>query len=617
MTFRAKIFVVIGLAASLSAARPAAAITLDAYDAAFKSSGGLAGWFDWSWKLTNNAYVGTFIRLDSPGEVQIGVSAKGTAAGGVWPDMDLHVGDRKVNWTVDDGNLETYAATVQLPAGTHLVRAEFTNATAGGADGSRSLSVRRIEFSGSGVQLHNAADDANVNAACSTYIENYRKGDAKVTLLREDGSPVPAGTAVEVKLTSHAFGFGTAASGYGYEGDPTPYLLENSTYREKLRENFNMVTTRNGGAWRFTEFNRDIVTMDWCDQYLDFAEQNNMRARMTNVVCPGTDSDWGQTPDWVEALAADALTGNQTAKAELREEISERIEYYVAQRAGRYADLEVANEACKYSSFQAIYGEAGLAELYNESIDAVRDSGGDARAYFNESVRGFTEGYGDWYRSFVQNIIDAGIAPENRDSLAVGVQNWTRSEGHDIVNIYKTLANLANLELPITLTESGVLASETDLSKRGEILRDNLMAFFGSDFCDGVVLWGFWEEHMYPDSPYLFLYDSDWNLTEAGKVWQQMVGIRDWGINGVPIWNTELLLYTDENGQVDFRGFYGDYQLNACGSSASMSLVAGTTDYTAIVPEPGTGASLTLGLIGLAAYARRKRKLRKKKEALE
>ena len=69
-------------------------------------------------------------------------------------------------------------------------------------------------------------DRAHVNAATDTYIENYRKGNANVAILI-NGSPAPEDMAIRVKLTSHAFNFGTAVSGIRSANDPTNYLYPN------------------------------------------------------------------------------------------------------------------------------------------------------------------------------------------------------------------------------------------------------------------------------------------------------------------------------------------------------------------------------------------------------
>jgi hypothetical protein len=37
-------------------------------------------------------------------------------------------------------------------------------------------------------------------------------------------------------------------------------------------------------------------------------------------------------------------------------------------------------------------------------------------------------------------------------------------------------------------------------------------------------------------------------------------------------WNTKLSLTTDENGYLSFRGFFGDYALNAEGGAATFAL---------------------------------------------
>lgn len=81
-------------------------------------------------------------------------------------------------------------------------------------------------------------------------------------------------------------------------------------------------------------------------------------------------------------------------------------------------------------------------------------------------------------------------------------------------------------------------------------------------------------------------------------MYQQLLGIRDWGLPDVPIWTTDLALMTDENGQIDFRVFCGDYELIVDDTTWAISVMEGVSDYEVTkVPEPGALVLLVLGSI--------------------
>ena len=113
--------------------------------------------------------------------------------------MNLVIDDTKVGWDVGAG-AANYEHTLDLPAGTHFLRAEFNND--GGT--SRSFTINTLDVSGATIQASNT--NALALAAAETYTTNYRKGPANLALVG-----VAPGTDVHVKLKRHDFNFGTTA----------------------------------------------------------------------------------------------------------------------------------------------------------------------------------------------------------------------------------------------------------------------------------------------------------------------------------------------------------------------------------------------------------------------
>lgn len=588
--------ILLGLAFLLSfgASRVSAQVTLAAKDAVFKSVGSVSGS---GWNLTSNGYLGTFLHLDRPASVQITLQAQGSQAGGGWPLMDLHVGDRKASWSVNSTSWADYTATFQLPAGTHLVRTEFLNDYYA-APNDRNLMIGSVSLASpdGGVSFDNTT--GAVMKAADSYIESFRKGDAQVTLHRADGSPLPAGTSVQVKLRRHAFHFGTAVAGSSLTASNN-YLIANPSpgsnadkYQQALKQHFNILVPENAGKWPNNEATRGKVDLGLVDRICDFATANGMDVRMHNVVW-----DQGTTPTWMYNLRTAAAGGDAAAKADLRGAISTRIDYYVHDRAPRYLAIDGINESSHKHAFTDIYGMAGIAGMYNEMIDATRAAGSDASVFFNEYnvLNNGADSWGNWYRSHIQSVIDAGIGPENRQRLGVGIQYYTSPSSHNTTTIYKTLQNLAGLEYPMTLTEFGV--QDANAADAPQILADTMRLVFGSDQTDGFLMWGFWKTAMWMNGAALF--DENWNLTPTGQVYEQLLGIHDWGLPNVPSWTTDLTLTTDANGQIDFRGFYGQYDLLVDGQSYALDLQRGVSTYSLAIPEPGALALAVAGALWL------------------
>ena len=580
-----------------------AQFTIQAVDAAFRSNGSVSGT---DWGLWNNGYLGTFIHLDSPQTVQLNVSASGTQADSAWPLMDLHVANQKASFSVSSGTFNDYSAAFDLPAGTHAVRVEFLNDFSSGSQ-DRNLRLRSIGVTGSGATMQNSTDDAVINAAADTYIANYRRGPATVTIKDAAGNPLPTGTPVHVELARHQFHFGTAVA--GRELDNGNMLIDNPApgsdeynYQQALRQNFNMLQAQQAGGWRWNENVQGVPTMGYVDRMSDFAEQHGMDIRMT-----GTLYGDGQRPQWVADLETQALAGDPVAADQLRAAMTNRMEYFITDRIHRYDQLNHINETYHKPLYTDIFGLAGIADLYNEGIDTVRATNSDATLAFNEyGVLGKFANYGEFYRQHIEDVIAAGIRPENIDALRIDIENYTDTNRHGLDFIHRGLHNMAWHELPMTLSEFGVTTGDPNAPA---ILLDTMRMAFGMDGMDGFLTWGIWEPTMWQVADGAAFYDADWNLTETGKLYQQLLGIEDWGLVGVPTWHTEETLLTDSAGEVQFTGYYGDYDVVVDGVTYNLQLAPGTQKFELVaVPEPGALTLFAIGAMVLFVFVRSSQK---------
>jgi hypothetical protein len=94
--------------------------------------------------------------------------------------------------------------------------------------------------------------------------------------------------------------------------------------------------------------------------------------------------DTGQQPQWVQDLLKRAADGDASAKKELRDQISERVRYYVRDRAKGYGELDVLNEVYHQPRYLNVFGVEGIADIYAEVGRAVEEAGADTKLYVNE-----------------------------------------------------------------------------------------------------------------------------------------------------------------------------------------------------------------------------------------
>jgi GH35 family endo-1,4-beta-xylanase len=540
--------------------------------AALKSSGTDTGS---GWRLDDNGYVGTYITLASPGSVTVTVNASGTASSGVDPHMNFVIDDTTAGFDVGSSSAN-YQYTFDLPAGTHFVRTEFNNDP---GMTSRSLTINSLNVSGA--SFSNSDSNTNALAAADTYISNYRKGDAVVQV------PVFApGTEVHVKQVSRDFDFGTAVGGFG-SSDFNSYF-NNSDYTSHLLENFNTIVPGNAGKWAYNEPNQNNVTMSGVDTFLDFAQSHNLDARMHNLI-------WGsQQPNWVNNLLSQAQSGNATAKAQLSAAITSRIAYYIGNGSAgdrdlKYSQLDVLNELYRNPAYVNVFGIDGIAQIYKQALDAVNNSGADTRLYVNEynvlqfssdPATGSGDPYANWYRKEVDDLNNAGYG---QVVTGVGMQyypfnNFFQPPAASVLQ--QVFANMSVTGLPLTLTEFGVqTGGGTTTSQAANYLEDAMRMVFGTPNATAFVMWGFWANDVWDQAPLAALYDANWNITESGLRYQQLMSD----------WTTDEMVTVNPDGTLNFNGFYGDYEITADGQTYDLTLDKGTTDYIISIPGDVNG----------------------------
>ena len=383
-----------------------------------------------AWTLDRNGYLGTYIHLDAPGEVTIGVQAEGQSYAGVDPHMNVTIADTQADFDVASGPAN-YQHTFSLPAGTYFVRTELNNDV--GAT-PRELTVDSLSVTGATVYDYTSASTATRNFyaldAANTYIDNFRRGNVSVGL-----SGLAPGTQVGVSLKRIGFNFGTAVGGSStssvntYLGSPTNNFR--TSFQQRLNQEFNALVLGNGGKWGSNEATRNVVSMGGVDAMLNYAQAHNMQTRMHNLIW-GNSADGssnGQQPSWVTnsshtGLLDLAANGDAAAAADLRNAISSRIKYYVgdgpggnADRAARFNEIDVYNESyhtgevdpTSHPGYWNTYGPSGIASIYSEVQQAIAAAGSSARTYTNEYNVLSDTSYANFYTQHIDSLRQAGI----------------------------------------------------------------------------------------------------------------------------------------------------------------------------------------------------------------
>ncbi len=539
--------------------------------------------------------------------------------------LELALDNTNFNFNVSGTSATNYdTQNVTLPAGTYFVRAErdYDNGV------NQSLAVNNLSVntvSGSSATFANdagytsaAATDA-VNAA-NTYIDNYREGQMNLTV-----HGVAAGTPVQIKETSSAFYWGT-----NVPDNLSTTLVPGGTYETDLLQNFNSIEPENAGKWAESETTSQLNNLDILT---NFAQQNNLRVRMHNVV-------WGsQQPTDVNTDFTNARSSNPTTaaagKAAITTAITNRIAGYVsgtnsldgAVRATQYAELDVYNESYNTGANvsastgdnywqvmgggTAAGGAAWTAGLYNQVQAAVTAAGANTKLFTNDYniLNNSSDQYGQTYSQHVESIRN-GNGPNTGAVSGIGTE-WYNTPGVgtdgsevDPARSYATWQNLSAQGLPLEVTEFG--ESGTPSSTTAQSLTTAMTLAFGMPGMTGFTLWGMWNDgaNQYSGSAGSVLYNNNFTITPNGTAYQALQNY--WTTNDTTVVNPNgtvtlpSTLNADGTTTAADTAFYGTYEAVINGQDYPFTFNSSTNSYVVnvpSVPEPTSLGSLALSFL--------------------
>ena len=386
--------------------------------------------------------------------------------------------------------------------------------------------------------------DAPWHAEAARRIEEIRKGDLTVRVTDAAGRPVK-GAEVAVKMTRHAFPFGSAISStyiqFSKERDPEAV----ARYQAKVLELFNTVAIENHLKWRAWDGwggrERGIDTLRWL-------KDNGVSARGHVLVWPS----WRYSPNELREEFENDPKG-------LREAIADSIAERAGAARGYLYEWDVMNEPATNHEFMDILGEDAMADWFRLAHEADPD----VRLMLNEySI--LTGGHTDSLERVVRLLLDAGAPVQ-----AIGIQSHMGIEPVGIPQTLAALDRVAALGLPLAITEFD--QATVDERLQGRYMRDFMTAIFSHPAVDAFIMWGFWENrHWKPEAA---LFREDWSVKPNGQAYMDLV---------FDEWWTEEEAQTDADGACTVRGFLGDYEVTVThgGNTATQELSLGRDGLT-------------------------------------
>lgn len=377
-------------------------------------------------------------------------------------------------------------------------------------------------------------------------IEAIRKGDFKLQIKDANGVPL-TNCPVNIKLKKHEFKWGTAMS-----LKPT-INADEKWYRETASSLFNAGVCENDFKWTDMEVQNGKVNYSNVQRYLDWAAENDWTFRGHTLVWGGkimSGGQYWQTPSWLWSVSKDSAF----------KLIERRIKRDMTYFKGKFTDYDVVNEPLH---------ETELADWLGDSINVLaykwaKEADPNVRLYINDysNIDGSSTSA---YRQLIEKLRSKGAPVEG-----IGLQCHFYGK-IDWPQVKMKMDYLAETGLPMKITEFDMNMNNLKLSQAEQAAEYAKMMriAFSHPSVDEFLFWGFWDSrHWIPGAG---LFDVNKNRKQAADSVYSLIHEK---------WTTDVTLNTDENGFVDFRGFYGKYEVlvNDCGHIVETSLVGFSKD---------------------------------------
>lgn len=422
-------------------------------------------------------------------------------------------------------------------------------------------------------------------------IEQYRKGDATVTLVDRNGNRIKNAT-VKIRQTSHAFRFGANLFMLG----ELETAEKNEAYKAAFADVFNMATlpfywdalepTR--GQPRYARDCERVYRRPAPDLCIEFCEQHGIEPREHALAYDHF------FPSWLRGASTD------TVKRELERRFSEIAKRY----ADKIRTIEVTNE---------MDWERGVTDFYTDS-DFVEWCFKTARKYFPNSQLGINECTGlawegrcrvtDQYYAYTEASLLRG-APIDAIGMQYHLFNPREKEYEltrrtlDPDSLYGHMDLYARLCKPLQVTEVTVPAYSWDPHDeeiQAQIIEWLYAVWFSHPAVEQIVYWNLVDGYAYvPYTDPARISASQGNMTIGENYYYG--GLLRFDLTPKPafekireltqkVWHTEVSCVTDACGSLAFRGFYGDYAMEVTVDgrtvTKSLTLAAGAEKHITI-----------------------------------
>lgn len=408
-------------------------------------------------------------------------------------------------------------------------------------------------------------------------IETCRKGDCKIKCLDKNGNPL-IGRSVKITQKKHDFKYGANI----FMLDEFASEEDNKAYREEFAKYFNLATIPfywkglepEKGKPRYDADSPKVYRRPAPDLCLEYCREKGIDGKLHCLFYDKFLPDWMPRNDEKEMLLL----------------YEKRFAGIAKRYSGKLYEVEVLNELLSewWWTGQSVLSERrdilelmfSLAEQYFQNDTLVINDGN----YIPEI------GQMD-YRHPYYMLIDAALSKGVRIDK-IGVQNHiycgcVKSQEEEIHScepffdpmlILKGFEVLSSFDKPLEITEVTIPTvgeGEEAEEIQAQLLRYLYTIWFSIPQMESIVYWNTvdgtaldapgWMENNCRGG----LLHTDFSPKKSAVMLKKLFS---------EIWHTELELVTDEDGYINFRGFYGDYSATSAGEEISFGIHKNTSN---------------------------------------
>lgn len=378
--------------------------------------------------------------------------------------------------------------------------------------------------------------DAEWRSGALANIDKYRKANLKVQVLDASGGPA-ANAQVDIKMTKHAFNFGTFVGHEFVTGDGK----KNETYHQTFDDNFNTATAPlywqdwgwNGG------FAKNYRTT------AKYLHDHKIAWRGHPIIWPG------------ESYMPTNIKSAQGNPRKQRQMVLDHVRDVMGFVKGlNPIAVDMVNEV----RTNRYFSEQGDTDLINDAFKLAHEIAPDIPLFVNDygilNSGGLNLKSIEFYHDWIQKA--------QRENVPLGGIGFQAHFGAGLTppaRVIEILGEFAQYDLPLHITEFDV--DTLDAAVQAAYTRDFLIAAFSQPQVDAFIIWGWWEGDHWKSSAAML--NKDWSERPNYASWRDLV-YGDW-------WTTETVT-TDENGMAEVRAFKGDYEISVNGKTVPYILTS-------------------------------------------